>query len=78
MSLREHGIYCLPNGKELVVLDKHENGRIAYRLAAWERFEMTEYEVNEEGRLVCQGKLTAWDLDNLTDTGRTSASFHTD
>jgi hypothetical protein len=75
MSLRERGIYCLPNGRELVVLDRHENGRVVYRLGGWERFEMTEYEVNDEGRLVCEGKLTAWDIDNLSDTGRTAMQF---
>jgi hypothetical protein len=75
MTLRERGIYRLPNGRELVVLRKHENGRQAYTLGGWERFELTEYEVNEVGRLICQGKLTAWDIDNLSDTGRTASEF---
>src|SRR5687768_721196 len=75
MSLRERGIYCLPNGRELVVLHKPEKGRVEYRLCGWERFELTEYEVNGDGRLTCQGKLTAWDMDNLTDTGRTAGQF---
>jgi hypothetical protein len=34
--------------------------------------EMGEFLVNEAGRLVYQGKLTAWDISNLRDTGRTS------
>jgi hypothetical protein len=75
MSLRERGIYRLPNGRELVVLRKHENGRRAYTLGGWQRFELTEYEVNEAGRLICQGKLTAWDIDSLSDTGRTATQF---
>ena len=33
---------------------------------------MGEFVVNEAGRLVYQGKLTAWDISNLSDTGRTS------
>lgn len=75
MTLRERGIYRLPNGRELIVLRKHENGTRTYTLGGWERFELTEYEVNETGRLVCQGKLTAWDIDNLSDTGRTATQF---
>ena len=27
MRLRERGIYSLPNGRELIVLERHENGR---------------------------------------------------
>jgi hypothetical protein len=72
MSLRKGGIYSLPNGRELVVLRKHENGRRAYTLGGWGRFETTEYEVNEAGRLICHGRLTAWDITNLRDTGKTA------
>ena len=75
MNLRERGIYRLPNGRELVVLPKHENGRLAYTLGGWERFELTEYEVNEAGRLSSHGKLTAWDIHSLSDTGRTAEEF---
>jgi hypothetical protein len=80
MSLREGGIYCLPNGRELVVLRKHENGRRTYTLGGWGRFETTEYEVNDAGRLICHGKLTAWDVTNLRDTGQTAteSSFQSD
>jgi hypothetical protein len=75
MNLRERGIYRLPNGRELVVLRKHENGKRAYTLGGWERFELTEYEVNEDGRLICQGRLTAWDAASLSDTGQTAREF---
>ena len=75
MSLRERGIYRLPNGRELVVLRKHENGKRAYTLGGWPRFELTEYEVSEDGRLICQGRLTAWDIDSLSDTGQTAREF---
>jgi hypothetical protein len=75
MSLRKGGIYSLPNGRELVVLRKHENGRRAYTLGGWGRFETTQYEVNDSGRLICHGKLTAWDVTNLRDTGRTATDL---
>jgi hypothetical protein len=66
MDLRTGGIYALPNGRELIVLRRHENGRVSYRLAC----RASHYEVSDEGRLICDGKLTAWDISNLKDTGR--------
>jgi hypothetical protein len=75
MNLRDCGVYCLPNSRELVMLRTHENGPVVYTLGGWERFEMTHYEVNDAGQLVCQGKLTAWDIAVLTDTGRTAGEF---
>ncbi len=65
MHLRVGGVYCLPNGRELIVLCKRENGSVTYRLSC----STSQYEVSEEGRLVCDGKLTAWDVSNLIDTG---------
>lgn len=70
MKLRERGIYRLPNGRELVVITGEGNGRI--QLRGWERFEKSEYEVDGAGRLLTEGKLTAWDLEHLRDTGRTA------
>jgi hypothetical protein len=75
MELRERGIYRLPNGRELVVMDARRNGHAHYRLRGWERFESSEYEINDAGRLLTQGKLTAWDLKDLNDTGRTAPIF---
>ena len=73
MILRERGIYCLPNGRELVVLRNDDRGSVLYGLG--EQFEMGEFLVNAAGRLVCHGKLTAWDISNLSDTGRTALDF---
>lgn len=66
MDLRLGGVYSLPNGRELIVLRRHENGRVSYRLAS----RTSQYEVSDDGRLICDGKLTAWDISNLKDTGR--------
>jgi hypothetical protein len=66
MELRVGGIYVLPNGRELIVLGKRQNGHVSYRLSG----RAGQYEVSDEGRLICEGKLTAWDISNLTDTGR--------
>lgn len=66
MNLRVGGIYRLPNGRELIVLCRHENGRVYYRLSC----RTNQYEISEDGRLICDGKLTAWDISSLSDTGR--------
>ncbi len=71
MNLREQGIYCLPNGRELVVVGKIV-GRDEIRLSGWGQFAASEYLVNDAGRILAQGKLTAWDVKDLTDTGRTA------
>ena len=65
MDLRVGGVYCLPNGRQLIVLGRRENGRVSYRLSCG----TTQYEISDEGRLICDGKLTAWDVSNLNDTG---------
>ena len=66
MDLKVGGIYCLPNGRELIVLGRRENGRVSYRLSC----RTDNYEITDDGRLICDGKLTAWDVSNLSDTGR--------
>jgi hypothetical protein len=78
MSLKQRGVYRLPNGRELVVLRKRESGRDLFMLASWEHFELREYEVNAAGRLMYQGKLTAWGIADLRDTGRTVQDSLTD
>ena len=66
MDFRVGGIYCLPNGRELIVLCKRENGQVSYRLSC----RSSQYEITDDGRLMCDRKLTAWDVSNLRDTGR--------
>lgn len=72
MKLRTGGIYSLPNGRELVVLNKPSTPRALFRLSGWNSFELCEYIVTLDGRLACQGRLTAWDITSLRDTGRTA------
>ena len=66
MDLRVGRIYRLPNGRELIVLCKRQNGRVTYQLSC----HTSQYEITDDGRLICDNKLTAWDVSNLTDTGR--------
>ena len=72
MYLRDGGIYCLPNGRELVVIRTGENGNTSFKLTC---SNVSDYEVSEDGRLICEGRLTAWDISNLSDTGRTIDSL---
>ena len=74
--LRERGIYCLPNGRELVVLRNNDECSVLYDLVSCERFEIGEFLVTQAGRLMYQGKLTAWDISNLSDTGRTQSEIN--
>ena len=66
MDLKVGGVYCLPNGRELIVVCRRQDGQASYRLLCGS----CQYEISAEGRLICDGKLTAWDLSNLIDTGR--------
>ena len=38
-------------------------------------FQRGEYEMDSRGRLLTYGKLTAWDINHLTDTGRTASEL---
>jgi hypothetical protein len=70
MDLKERGIYQLPNGRELVAIVNNKNRAVLYSLSA---SESGQYESNSEGRLVFNGKLTAWDVDHLLETGRVAS-----
>jgi hypothetical protein len=67
MEFKERAIYQLPNGRELVAYLTGANKAILYNLTA---SEPGEYELNSEGRLLLNGRLTAWEEDDLLDTGR--------
>lgn len=67
MDIKEGAIYQLPNGRELVAEATMENQAVLYSLSASAPL---QYRLNGEGRLVCNGQLTAWGVDDLLDTGR--------
>ena len=70
MRLRERGIYCLPNGRELIVIGSMANGNT--KLCGCQKSGASDYELDSAGRLLTYGRLTAWDITNLADTGRTA------
>jgi hypothetical protein len=73
MKLRERGIYCLPNGRELVVIRNTATGNI--EMCSPQGFQRGEYVLDSRGRLLTYGKPTDWDINHLTDTGRTASEL---
>lgn len=71
MNLRDRGIYRLPNGRELVAVVYPNETPVLYNLQAATQF---EYELNEVGRLLSHGRLTAWSVEDLSETGRTTSN----
>jgi len=69
MEFKDRAIYQLPNGRELFALLSVKNKPILYALSASHH---GQYELNKEGRFLINGKLTAWSLEDLVDTGRTA------
>lgn len=70
MNLKDGVIYQLPNGRELVACITGDVGTVLFRLSA---SECGLYELNSEGRLLVDGQLTAWQTDDLLETGRVAA-----
>ena len=67
MTFKERAIYQLPNGRELVACRSQEDRTVLYTLSA---SESSRYELNSAGRLLVDGRLTAWEIGDLLETGR--------
>ncbi|HYJ85505.1 MAG TPA: hypothetical protein VEW46_05600 [Pyrinomonadaceae bacterium] len=74
MDLKERSIYQLPNGRELVAQLSEAGKAILQNVSA---SDPDQYELNDEGRLLLNGQLTAWEVDDLIDTGRTASPHMT-
>jgi hypothetical protein len=70
MNLKDRAIYRLPNGRELVACLTCDNETILFSVNA---SEPGLYQLNSEGRLLVDGQFTAWQIDNLLETGRVAA-----
>lgn len=68
MIFKTGGIYVLPNGRELMASG---DGSTFYAIAD-DGESALRYELNESGRLLCEGKLTAWGAEDLRDTQQTA------
>ena len=87
MGLRDREIYRLPNGRELVAFIYATGTPVLYNLQTHGsqtgdpsgrlKADQIHYELNEAGRLSFQGHLTAWGIEDLSDTGRTVSNDFT-
>lgn len=67
MEIKEYAIYQLPNGRELIA-QRREGAMILSKLSVGD--DASEFELNSEGRLIFNGRLTGWDMSDLVETGR--------
>ena len=74
-TLRERGVYTLPDGREIVATGCGGEELCLYHRQTYESFGLAEYLINTEGEIVEDGRPTGWRLEDLTDTGRTAKYF---
>ncbi len=67
MVLKDRSIYQLPNGRELIACLTPDQQIVLLGNSA---SVSGLYELNSDGRLLIDGQLTAWQVDDLVDTGR--------
>lgn len=67
MDLKERVVYQLPNGREVFARGSSGDKAVLYSLSATET---GEYTFDAEGRLLFEGQLTPWDIDDLAETER--------
>jgi hypothetical protein len=67
MTFKERAIYQLPNGRQLVACMTCGDETVLYTLST---SESRRYELNSQGRLLFDGRLTAWGIGDLLETGR--------
>ena len=70
MSLRNLGIYVLPDGKEYVADVVNAGGYALFSVNIWNYIPVAVYRVNADGRLLREGTPTRWYVKHLRDTGR--------
>ena len=69
MELRERAVYRLPNGRELVARVVRGSKTVLYNL---DSSDPREYQVDGQGRLLLNGRLTAWATEDLLEQARTA------
>ena len=68
-SLRELGIYELPDKRRFVVSTLRGGGRALYPVHTWSWSLNPEYKVNSDGHLLSLGSSPKWSVTDLKDTG---------
>lgn len=74
-GLRERGIYRLPDGQEVVATRCAGEDYCLYAVEAWRAFQMAEYLLGGDGRIIRGGEPTGWQARDLTDIGRTAEYY---
>ncbi len=72
LTLRESGIYKLPDDREFVVERRDKYGYSLFTPQAWRSNGRADYYIHADGRLLSKGTTTRWRLCDLTDTGLTA------
>ncbi len=67
MNLKDRAVYQLPNGRELVACLTCDSKIVLFSVSATES---GLYELSSDGRLLVDGQLTAWQIDDLLETTR--------
>jgi hypothetical protein len=62
MNLKDGAVYQLPDGRELVGFTTCDNEVLLFSVSP---SKPCVYQPDSEGRLICDGKLTAWKIDDL-------------
>jgi hypothetical protein len=70
-SLRERGIYRLPD-KRAFVVSTSENYYILFSLDAWNYGGLAEYQIGANGKILSKGIPTRWSIEDLSDTEMTA------
>lgn len=71
MNLKDSAVYRLPNGRELHAYITCDNETVLFNLSD---SQPRMYQLNSEGRLLFEGQLTAWQIEDLIETGRVAAT----
>lgn len=70
-SLRELGVYELPDGRQYVVSTLYSGVCGLYPAHAWGSYVNAEFRADKEGRLLRHGVPTGWSVRDLRDTCKT-------
>lgn len=75
VTLREGGLYLLPNGQEFVLFAGSDETYLLYSPEDQGKDGLAHYWLSEEGRLYYREGRTNWGIRDLTDTGKTVQSL---
>jgi hypothetical protein len=74
-KLREHGVYALPDEREVIAVADLRGAYLLYAPRDWGLYPHVPaiFEIYASGLIHRRGRLTQWSIEDLFDTGRTGA-----